>query len=308
MANDAIHPDYKDLRIGDASFDGGFMLLINTLIRLQNLFRNKNPAVSYQKYYAKAQDASNIKIEVIRPVGQKPSRCLVHYSGGAFCVGPQPAHYEKAELYAIEANCTVIFVTYRLAPKHRFPIGLNDCFSALQWTIDNAEMLGIDAKNIIVAGDSAGGFMAAAIPQMAMDKLTIPLKAQLMIYPVTDPSCSSTSATEFSAVPIFSGNANRAMWDAYLGDLDRNALPAYAAPIERQQLQGLPNAYIETAEFDPLRDEGIAYAQRLENAGVNVQLNNTKATVHGFDIYTKNDLYYAAMKSRYDFLNAEFAR
>lgn len=305
-----IHPDYKDLRIGDTEFNKGLMSVVNLLVRTQCFFRRKNPAVSYQRHFALAGDGAKIKLEVIRPKSTTSKRCLVHYSGGAFCVGPQPSHYEKAELYAINANCTVVFVTYRLSPWHIFPVGLNDCYSALEWTIDHAEQLKIDVNNIIVGGDSAGGFMAAAVPQMAVDRLNresdFRLKGQMLIYPVTDSTCSTFSATEFNAVPVFSGNANRSMWQTYLKGLDRNQLPEYASPLNRKNFTGLPPAYVETAEFDPLRDEGIAYGEKLKAAGVETHIENTKTTVHGFDIYAKNALYVAAMKTRYHFLNKIF--
>lgn len=308
MSNYSIHADYQNLRIGDVKFSRSLMLAVNTLTKTQNIFRKRHPDVDYKTHHVLGKDNNKIKLELIRPKGLRPSRCIVHYSGGAFCVGPQPCHYEKAELYAINTNCTVIFVSYRLAPKHPFPAGLNDCLSALQWTLDHAAEQAINPDNIILLGDSAGGFMSAAIAQMALDQLDKQPKAQVLIYPVTDSTCTSQSALEFKQVPVFSSYANKSMWQAYLGELDRNNLPAYASPLRRENMQGLPPAYIETAEFDPLRDEGIAYAERLQAAGVVVELHNTKGTVHGYDIYAKNALYIDAIKRRCNFLNTAFSQ
>jgi acetyl esterase/lipase len=127
-----------------------------------------------------------------------------------------------------------------------------------------------------------------------------------LIYPALDNGCSTFSATHFSDAPIFNGVANKKMWEVYLPDTFINNAPPYAAPANRQNLSGLAPAYVETAEFDPLRDEGQAYSTRLVEAGVAVTDNFTQGTVHGFDMLKKNSLAEDAIKRRSDFLKTVF--
>ena len=160
-------------------------------------------------------------------------------------------------------------------------------------------------------GDSAGGCFAAGVAQKAFDEKRIKLCGQCLIYPALDNSCSTFSATNFTDAPIFNGVANKRMWEVYLpnpftGSSASNA-PAYAAPANRKDLTGLAPAFVETAEFDPLRDEGEAYAKRLLEAGVAVTEHNPKGTIHGYDMIKPNALAQEAINKRCDFLKSVFA-
>jgi acetyl esterase/lipase len=220
---------------------------------------------------------------MIRPAHLKTSApVLVYCHGGAFILKHSPQHIENAIRYAQEANCCVLFVDYRLAPKHPFPAGFDDCYATLVWARQNAEKFGFDNQRIAVGGDSAGAAIATGMAQKAAHEDKITLCGQLLVYPVTDSDCKTPSGTAFADVPPFKNFSRRAMWEAYLGQSPATAVPRYAAPLHGD-LAGLAPAYVETGEYDPLRDEGADYANALTANGVEIDLNQTRGTVHGFD-------------------------
>jgi len=214
-------------------------------------------------------------------------------------------------MYAQRAQCTVFMVDYRLAPKHVFPKAFEDCFAALQWVEKNAVTLGVDVNRIAIGGDSAGGTLAAAVAQKVADDTSggngPKIRGQLLIYPALDKSSSTESATQFIDTPLWDGVSNKKMWNVYLGNYTGKATPPYAAPSDRQNLSSLAPAYIENAEFDPLRDEAEAYAKRLKAAGVETVFNATKGTVHGYDTVFDSDISKQAMQQRLDFLQTIFS-
>ncbi|MCL4104232.1 UNVERIFIED_CONTAM: hypothetical protein GTU68_035094 [Idotea baltica] len=234
--------------------------------------------------------------------------CLIYYHGGGFAMTYGGPHINMCQRYADETGCTVVFVDYRLMPKHPFPGGVDDCYLVLEWVLDNAQRLGIDSSRIAVGGDSAGGALAASVSQMSLDRGTEKLCGQMLIYPVADSECKTRSATEFTDTPIFNSISNHRMWQAYLCNYVESGIPKYASPIHRENFSGLPPAYVETAEFDPLHDEGLAYAERLGEAGISVEVNDTKGTVHGYDAVAKTAISEDSMHRRIAFLKAVFLR
>ena len=184
--------------------------------------------------------------------------------------------------------------------------GFDDCYAALNWVVENAARLGVDRTRIAVGGDSAGGALAAGVAQKCRDEQLTRLCGQLLIYPVLDHRCSTKSATDFVDVPVWNAISNRRMWAMYLKRVTAVDLPAYAAP-GLGDANGLPRTYIETAEFDPLRDEGLNYAKRLAACGNSPTLNETCGTIHGYDAIAKNEIAIASMQKRIVFLKSAFA-
>ena len=152
----------------------------------------------------------------------------------------------------------------------------------MKWTFENSSRLGLDKNRIAVGGDSAGGALAAAVCQMARDRGTDMPCFQLLVYPVTDRRMDTESNRKFTDTPMWNSTLSAMMWQGYVQDENLSNI-AYASPMEANSFAGLPDAYVETAEFDCLRDEGIAYADALKAAGVEAILNETKGTMHGFD-------------------------
>lgn len=251
-------------------------------------------------------DTEEIELLCIAPKNVPTDSALVYYHGGGFMFGAAPYHYRLAREYALRTPCCVIFVQYRLAPRHPFPIPAEDAYIALQWTLENALRLGISEEKIAVGGDSAGAALAAAAAQMARDRMGFKPRFQLLVYPVTDRRMQSESMRRYSDTPVWNSTLNRAMWSAYLPN-PRVGSIAYASPAEAADLTNLPPAYVETAEFDCLRDEGIAYARALHAAGVPVALCNTKGTVHGFDLAQESHVARVAAARRIKFMRMLFS-
>ena len=193
--------------------------------------------------------------------------CIVFYHGGGFLLKPSIAHYHIAKEYAKALNCKVVIPDYRLIPEHPFPIPPEECYCTYKWVLDNANELGINTDKIVVAGDSAGGNLSIAVTLMLRDRDNISPSGVLLVYPTTDRSMSTESMKKYVDTPIWDARLSEMMWKAYLGDTVPENVQ-YASPIEADSLKGFPTTYMEIAEFDCLRDEGIIFAERLKNEGI----------------------------------------
>jgi acetyl esterase/lipase len=213
---------------------------------------------------------------------------VVFYHGGGWAIGDLDTHDPVARAHAVGAEAIVVSVDYRLAPEHPFPAGVDDCWAALQWVGEHAAELGGDPNRIAVAGDSAGGNLAAVMAQLARDnadKGGPALAFQLLWYPTTAGDLSLPSFTENADAPILDRNVIDAFLAWYLPGVDISdptALPATVAPSNAADFRGLAPAYIGTAEHDPLRDDGAYYAKLLNAAGVPAELSNEPTLVHGY--------------------------
>lgn len=302
-----LHPDFQSIQARPMPNNRWLLALINGFLTAANAIKcNKLKAIITHEKIIGADD-HRVPLLIIRPENlSSPSPALVYCHGGGFVLKHSPRHIEYALRYAREAHCCVIFVDYRLAPKHPFPEGFNDCYATLLWAFENAEKLGIDKHRVAVGGDSAGGTMAASAAQKAAHEDNIKLCGQLLIYPATDSDCKWPSGTAFADIPPFKALSLTAVWEVYLGHAIVADVPRYASP-RHGDLLGLAPAYIETAEFDPLGDEGIDYARALLSKGVEVALNETKNTVHGFDILVPDsEISKAAIDRRIQFLREIF--
>jgi len=303
-----MHDDFKKIPLFTFRFNRPLVGLINAYLAWDR-FRKKSsrdPLVERRDARIHHLGGSSFEVTIMRPPGgRKPSPALLYYHGGAFALRHSSLHLQFCERYAREADCCVIAVDYRLGPSRPFPHGFDDCYRALEWVRDNASELRIDSKRIAVMGDSAGGAMAAGVAQCAHDS-AVSLCAQVLVYPVLDSDCKTTSAREFSDTPLWNADSNRNMWKMYLRRVDRENPPPYASPAHREDLSHLPPAYVETAEFDPLRDEGIDYARRLALQGVPVKLNETSGTIHGYELAASNPETVRSLAERIAYLRERF--
>ena len=206
---------------------------------------------------------------------------MVYFHGGGFIYGDLDTHDVTCRSIAQSAPCAVVSVDYRLAPEHRFPAAVEDAYAATAWVASNAASLGIDPARLIVAGDSAGGNLAAVTALIARDRNAPDLAMQVLVYPTTDFAAETDSIARFAEGHLLTRESIRWVKRSYLRN-EREAFDWRASPLRAGDFSKLPAAYIITAGFDPLRDEGNAYAGQLAQAGTAVTLECFEGQVHGF--------------------------
>lgn len=238
--------------------------------------------IEVEKTIHRPDNESNILIRIYTP--KERDRLLpglVFFHGGGFVMGDLESTHPRC-LRLASSGAIVVSVDYRLAPEHPFPAGIEDCYTAVQWTADQAVAIGVNPKQLAVGGVSAGGCLAAGVALMARDREGPAIGFQLLIYPVLDDRLQTPSMRKEVQFPIWNSQNCKDMWHHYLG-AQRNVVSPYAAPARAKSLSRLPPAYIAIAEYDPLRDEALQYAMRLLQSGVPVELHQYAGTVHGFD-------------------------
>ncbi len=307
----AVHPDYAKMPSMPFPFNGIVTGLLNLWVEFDAQRQMRKLDARIAKHWVCSADRQYFPVYEFRPRNSHPEEKLpavAYFHGGAFVLTYASSHAVNIAEYVNRVNCAVFMVDYRLAPKHLFPKGFEDCWATVQWIREKADWLHVDASRIAVMGDSAGGCFSAGVAQKAKDE-GFPLRGQCLIYPALDNSCSTFSATDFTDAPIFNGVANKQMWQMYLPGVGGTANngPPYAAPTNCEDLTGLAPAFVETAEFDPLRDEGEAYAKRLREAGVTVTEHHPKGTIHGYDMIKPNALAVEAVEKRCEFLKSVFS-
>jgi acetyl esterase len=229
--------------------------------------------------------AGQVPVRVYRPSEQPDLPVLVYFHGGGWAICSIETHDVTCRELANGAGCVVVSVGYRLAPEHRFPAAPEDCYAALGWAARHAASLGGDPGRIAVGGDSAGGNLAAVVALLARERGGPRLRHQLLVYPVTDHAFDTSSYRENAEGPLLTQEMMRGFWDLYLAREEDGRHP-HASPLRAQDLSGLPPAHVITAEYDPLRDEGEAYARRLAAAGVPVVQRRYDGMIHGFFGFT----------------------
>jgi acetyl esterase len=225
--------------------------------------------------------AGEIPVRIYRPDGKGPLPALVYFHGGGWVIGGIETHDPTCRSSPIGWAAWVVSVDYRLAPSIAIPAAAEDCFAATKWVAANAAALGVDPKRLAIGGDSAGGNLAAAVALMARDRRGPALRYQLLIYPVTDADFTRASYRENAEGYLLTSQAMEWFWGHYVPDAAQRKEP-YAAPLQAKDLAGLPPAFVLTAEYDPLRDEGEAFAKRLQQAGVATRLTRYDGAIHGF--------------------------
>ncbi|PSQ11432.1 alpha/beta hydrolase [Halobacteriales archaeon QS_5_70_15] len=224
----------------------------------------------------------HVPVRIYEPdgTGTGPRPAVVYFHGGGWVVGSLDSHDPLCRTLANAAEAVVVSVDYRLAPEHAFPAAAEDAYAATAWVAERAAELGVDPDRVAVAGDSAGGNLAAVVSLMARDRRAPDIAYQALVYPVVDYSLAYDSYPENAEW----GPTSESMgwfWEQYLGR-DVDAYNPYAAPLWTRSLSDLPPATVVTAGFDTLRDEGVAYADRLEADGVDTTHRNYERMTHGF--------------------------
>ena len=225
-----------------------------------------------------------IPLRVYRPAGVAASAALpglLYFHGGGWVIGDLDTHDVLCRQLTAEAGVTVVNVDYRLAPEHKFPAAADDAWAATRWTVAHASEFGVDAGRLAVGGDSAGGNLAAVVALQARDAGAPIIKLQVLVYPVTDVAAESRSYQDFSEGYMLTRESMRWFTAHYLAAAGQ-ANDWRVSPLRASSHAGLPPALVVTAGFDPLRDEGAAYAAKLQQAGVLVDYVCYGGMIHGF--------------------------
>lgn len=244
------------------------------------------PGVSWEDTTIPGQGTHQIPVRIYRPAQQNPDAPMLAYwhMGGGVILDIEACHAFCTMVSKI-AQCPIVSVDYRLAPQHKFPAGLEDCIAAYDWTLKNAENYGAPAGRAAIGGDSMGGNFSAIIAQESTRRGMPKPDLQLLLYPATDLVTEFDSATTYGETYPLSTDTMQWFMQQYLPD-DFDRTNVLLSPAQETRLEGLPPAIIATAGFDPLTDDGAAYAKKLEAAGVNVTFKCYDSLAHGFTAFT----------------------
>ncbi|MBL8675697.1 MAG: alpha/beta hydrolase [Rhodospirillales bacterium] len=228
--------------------------------------------------------AGEIPVRIYRPKSAAADAALpalVYFHGGGWVIGDIETHHTVCQRLAAEGDIVVVSVDYRLAPEHAFPAAVDDCWAATCWVARNAGAIGVDGSKVAVGGDSAGGNLAAVVALMARDRGGVTVGFQLLIYPAVDALADTGSMARNAKGYLLTTEAMRWFYDHYVPNAaDRDDWRV--SPLRARTLANLPPAMVFTAGFDPLRDEGVAYARRLAHDGVVVEQIDFSSLIHGF--------------------------
>jgi len=278
----SIHPQAQELLAGKAAAGGPPIWEMTpeqarAVVTANNAMIGSGPDVASVRDIEIPGHAGGIPARVYSPVPGAPG-VVVYYHGGGWVVGSVDGWDASVRALAVASGCDVVSVDYRLAPEHVFPAAVDDAYDALAWVAASLAA----GRPLIVAGDSAGGNLAAVAALRARDSGGPPLALQVLVYPVTDFDLDRRSYHEFEGDEFIVNRQDMAWyWDHYAPDPASRANP-YASPLRAADLSGVPPAYVVTAEHDPLRDEGFAYADRLRAARVPVEHRHYGSQIHGF--------------------------
>lgn len=279
----ALHPQVKAYleRVSGTRPDGATMTPAQARAYSAAVQRGKGPEVTKTEDRTIPVQGGTIPVRIYSPKGVGPLPALVWLHGGGWVGGDIDLADGASRHIANWASCVVVSVGYRLAPEFKFPVPAEDCYAAARWTFDNSASLNADPKRIAIGGSSAGGNLAAAVALMARDRNGPPLIYQALVYPVIERNFDTKSYRRNGEGLFLTRAMMQFYWEQYLRSV-ADAEHSYAAPIKAKSLKGLPPALVQTAEYDPLRDEGESYAAALKKAGVRTKLTRYKGMIHGF--------------------------
>ncbi|EJG02438.1 alpha/beta hydrolase [Flavobacterium sp. F52] len=233
-----------------------------------------------------SQNGLKVKIHITKPKGAKANApVFIFIHGGGWVLGDYPTHRRLVRDLAVESGAVAVFPDYTPSPEAKYPVAINEIYAATQWVSENGKEIGVDGKNLAVVGNSVGGNMTAAITLMAKDKKGPHIKLQVLLWPVTDANFETESYNLYANGRFLTKNMMKWFWDNYLPDTAKRT-EKYASPLQASlaELKGLPPALVQTAENDVLRDEGEAYARKLNEAGVPVTLTRYNGLIHDYGL------------------------
>ena len=290
-----IDPEFKLLTFIHPPIDRVTITWIQKTMRL--LFHTERPDryVSVKRVNITSEDGNIVRSLLYIPKKKKTKGCLLYCHGGGYTFPAAPNQYKLARIYAYRVGCCVLFPDYRLAPSYPFPAAPNDCFSAYKW------LIGHSAGKIAVCGESAGGTLAMAVTLRAIDENIKQPCAQMLMYPAAGNVGETESIRLYRDTPMCNSNDMDKYGKWYVQDESAGKI-AYRSPVEADSFDGVPPTYIETAEYDCLRDGAVIYAEKLRKNGIKVKLHQTKGTLHGYDTLLSGSIVKRHLAKRISFL------
>lgn len=283
-----IHPELQKIvkNIPNITYNNKTLWLARTLTLITP--KPKPPQdIRINNYFIRSDiDRTKIRLRIYQLKSlPAPATVLLWMHGGGYVLGTPEQDEVKCTQYARELGILVVSVDYRYAPKYPFPVGLEDCYTALKWIVTQAQDLEVDIRRIAIGGASAGGGLAASLAQLAHDRQKIKPIFQLLVYPMLDDRTVLRSDLKGHDHIVWNQDSNRFGWESYLGmRCGSGIVPEYSVPSRRQDLAGLPAAWIGVGTLDLFHDEDLAYAQRLKEAGVQCEIYTVPGAFHGFDV------------------------
>ncbi|ROM52015.1 alpha/beta hydrolase [Pseudomonas rhodesiae] len=231
-------------------------------------------------------DGQSLELTIVRPAGVKGTLpVFMFFHGGGWVLGDYPTHERLVRDLVAGSGAAAVFVNYTPSPEAHYPVAINQAYAATKWVAEHGKEINVDGKRLAVAGNSVGGNMAAVVSLMAKDKGTPAIKFQLLLWPVTDANFETASYNQYAEGHFLTKNMMKWFWDNYTTDAKQRA-EIYASPLRATtaQLKGLPPAMVQTAGADVLRDEGEAYARKLDEAGVPVTAVRYNGMIHDYGL------------------------
>jgi len=231
-------------------------------------------------------DGQPLELTIVRPAGVKGTLpVFMFFHGGGWVLGDYPTHERLVRDLVAGSGAAAVFVNYTPSPEAHYPVAINQAYAATKWVAEHGKEINVDGKRLAVAGNSVGGNMAAVVSLMAKDKGTPAIKFQLLLWPVTDANFETASYNQYAEGHFLTKNMMKWFWDNYTTDAEQRA-EVYASPLRATtaQLKGLPPAMVQTAGADVLRDEGEAYARKLDEAGVPVTAVRYNGMIHDYGL------------------------
>jgi acetyl esterase/lipase len=232
------------------------------------------------------QDGEKLNIHIVKPAGVKNNApVFIYIHGGGWVLGDYPTHRRLVRDIVVDSGAVAIFPDYTPSPEAHYPVAINQIYATTKWVSENGNDIGVNGQNLAVVGNSVGGNMTAAIALMAKERGGPAIKLQVMLWPVTNANFDTLSYSDLADGRFLTRNMMKWFWDNYLPDQNKRH-EIYASPLQAtiEQLKGLPPALIQTAENDVLRDEGEAYARKLDEAGVPVTLTRYAGLIHDYGL------------------------
>lgn len=284
-----IHPELQQAAkmFPTLSYNKRSIWFINLLMRMMPSPKDLEGIFIENVHIPGMDERTQVRLRIYKPENTSASTpVLIWMHGGGYVIGRPEQDDASCVQYVRDLGITVVSVGYRCGFKHPFPAALDDSYAALKWVASHAQELNIDLGRIAVGGNSAGSGLAAALAQLAHDRKEVEITLQLLIYPMLDDRTVLHTDIDDSSNVTWHHNDNRFGWESYLGQTcGAENVPAYSVPARRENLSGLPPAWVGVGSLDIFHDEDVVYAQRLKEYGVECELNVIEGAFHGFDVF-----------------------